>query len=326
MTQRPTPRHGWTVAPRIPKGTQGARGGAPRLKSAPSAAESTLSFANLSPEAARAASGIEQTQDLSLSELSPVRSSAHVPGEGDPVDLGAAPRKRRLWPAAALGALLAVSGVGWFASSKARVPDAAPAPQRPAPLTAPARQAAPAAPAVARPAPAAPAVAEGSGAASAAAERAPAEAVDAPAPEPAADVEGPESANAGAAAQPDSLAPAAARETAGARAAELVDRARALHKRKKYAPAKARYRDALKVYPDYPPAIAGLAQLAIRQRDGKQAVQLARQLVSLEPEEASHQVLLGDAYKSASKRKEAREAWKAAARMGSAEARARLRR
>jgi len=105
-----------------------------------------------------------------------------------------------------------------------------------------------------------------------------------------------------------------------------VEQAQPLEKRRKCALAKARYKEALKLYPDHPPALVGLVQLAIRQRDGKQAVSFANQLVTTQPDEVNHLVLLGDAYKSAGKRKEAREAWKTAARKGNAEARARLRR
>ena len=106
----------------------------------------------------------------------------------------------------------------------------------------------------------------------------------------------------------------------------LVKQADALRKRRKYAPASARYRSALKVYPDYPEALAGLTHLAIARHAGSEAVKLAQTLVEKAPDEMSYRVLLGDAYKSAGKKKDARDAWKVAARKGNKAARARLKR
>jgi hypothetical protein len=118
----------------------------------------------------------------------------------------------------------------------------------------------------------------------------------------------------------------AAHKTAAVRARELANEGRALQKRKKYRPAGERYREALRVYPGYPRALRGLVQLAIVGHEGKRAVALAKQLLRERPGQVANLVLLGDAYAGAGKRKEAREAWQAAARKGSTTARARLKR
>jgi hypothetical protein len=116
----------------------------------------------------------------------------------------------------------------------------------------------------------------------------------------------------------------ASRKAALEKADKLISDANALRKKKKLGPARAKYREALAVYPAYPRAMAGLAQLSIQARDGKQAVSLAKQLVRMRPTQVSYQVLLGDAYKAAGKPGLAKEAWQAAARKGSATAKARL--
>ena len=108
------------------------------------------------------------------------------------------------------------------------------------------------------------------------------------------------------------------------RADGLVSQASALKRRKKLEAARNKYRAALDAYPDHPRALYGLTQIAIQQHDGKQAVQLARDLVEAKPDQVSYLVLLGDAYKAAGKPKDAREAWQSAARQGSAVARKRL--
>lgn len=115
-----------------------------------------------------------------------------------------------------------------------------------------------------------------------------------------------------------------ARRVALKRADGLVAQASTLRKRRKLELAANKYRAALAAYPDHPRALYGLVQVAIQQHDGKQAVQLARDLVEAKPDQASYLVLLGDAYKAAGKPKDAREAWQSAARQGSAVARKRL--
>gem|GEM_PF-6912475 len=116
----------------------------------------------------------------------------------------------------------------------------------------------------------------------------------------------------------------AARKAVAVRADKLVNEGHALRKKKKLAPARAKYRDALVLYPGYPRALAGLVQVAILQHDGKAAVNLAKQLVKQRPTQVSYQVLLGDAYKVAGKPALAKEAWQGAARKGSSAAKARL--
>jgi hypothetical protein len=318
------------------------------------AADSTedVSLQDISIGDGRSAGGAESTQDVSLSDISvqemeAARGSARQARPTGAAGSEAAELAMRRWrrqsAGIAAGALLAVGGIGWFAVSGARLTDEASKRRATALVTdAPA----PSADQESRPGSAAPAlvpVAPGSsptlvddrlpGAAPGEPLQA-AEVVEARAPErpaeeaaPAATAQGANGASlavASGAAQHDGSELAAAREVAAARAGGLVDQAHALQKRRKYAAAKARYREALNLYPDHPRALAGLVQLAIRERDGKQAVLLAKQLVRAEPDEVGNLVLLGDAYKSARKRKEARETWQTAARAGSATARARL--
>jgi tetratricopeptide (TPR) repeat protein len=109
-----------------------------------------------------------------------------------------------------------------------------------------------------------------------------------------------------------------------ARADNLAAQGSALRKRRKLGPARGKYRAALQIYPGHARALYGLAQLAMQQHDGKQAMELALELVRAEPDQASYSLLLGDAYRAAGKPKEAREAWQNAARQGSALARKRL--
>jgi hypothetical protein len=108
------------------------------------------------------------------------------------------------------------------------------------------------------------------------------------------------------------------------RADSLVAQASALRKRRKFEPARSKYRAALDLYPGHARALYGLVQVAIQQHDGKQAVQFAQELVQAKPEQLSYLVLLGDAYKAAGKPKDAREAWQSAARQGNTVARKRL--
>lgn len=378
MAQRPTPRNGWTAVSHASAEGESARG-SPLLKRAPSSGQSTVSFAHLPPLSANArfagravestqdvslqdmsfgdmrrAGSVDKTQDVSLSDISvtemEARGSARQaratgPGAGSEAADLAMRKWRRQSAGIAVGALVAVGSICWFAVSGGRTSDQASKPRATALVT----DAPPAsAEHESRPGSAAPALVpvppgpspalvgeKLPGAAPAeqaqAADAPEAQAAEGPArepapasSEPAANAASPGGTNG--AAQPDGSAVDAAREVAAGRASALVDQAQALQKRKKYAAAKARYREALNVSPDHPRALAGLVQLAIRDRDGKQAVSLAKQLVQAEPDDVAHLVLLGDAYKSARKRKEAREAWQTAARAGSAVARARLKR
>ncbi|MFT3923715.1 MAG: tetratricopeptide repeat protein [Myxococcales bacterium] len=107
-------------------------------------------------------------------------------------------------------------------------------------------------------------------------------------------------------------------------ASALVSQGHNFRKRKHYAQAKARYQAALSLLPGYPRALAGLAQLAIAQNRGKEAVGFAQKLVQARPGQGAYQLMLGDAYRSAGMMKEAQQAWQAAVRAGSSDAKARL--
>jgi tetratricopeptide (TPR) repeat protein len=88
--------------------------------------------------------------------------------------------------------------------------------------------------------------------------------------------------------------------------------------------AKARYNEALRLLPNYPRAWAGLAQVAIAQGQGKEALVWAQKLVNARPQHSAYRLLLGDAYKAANQPKEAERAWQIAAKLGNPEAKRRL--
>lgn len=108
------------------------------------------------------------------------------------------------------------------------------------------------------------------------------------------------------------------------RASELVSQGHAFRKKRLLPTARSRYLEALREYPGYPRALAGLAQLALQTGDNPQALQYARQLVRVRPGQASYQLLLGDAYQAAGQANQARTAFEAAARLGSRVAKQRL--
>jgi tetratricopeptide (TPR) repeat protein len=304
-----------------------------------------MSFADLPADAPRGPRGApDNTQDVSLSDVAPDRTQDISLNDSAVEELGRKARlrandnseapeelwreQRRLRRMRLFGALLLGTGVvalpfvGWRVYREAAA--AQRASHSPPPL--------PQVDAVARAAVAAPATAPSATEVAAGEQpNAAPQAVEAPAAEPVARVEQPVTPSAepsaGATSQDaprEDAKRAAVSDASAARAGKLLEQAQALHKRRKYRPARTRYQQALKAYPDYAPALLGLTQIALHQRDGKQAVALATQLVSAQPEEVGHLVLLGDAYKAAGKRKEAREAWQAAARKGNATARARL--
>jgi hypothetical protein len=96
-------------------------------------------------------------------------------------------------------------------------------------------------------------------------------------------------------------------------------------KNKKMLPtARVRYLEALRLYPDYPRALAGLTQLALGAGDGREALKYGKQLVKARPGQAAYQLLLGDAYRAAHDEKAAREAYQTAQRLGSRTAQERL--
>ena len=74
-------------------------------------------------------------------------------------------------------------------------------------------------------------------------------------------------------------------------------------------------------------ALAGLARVALAQRNGGQAVRWARRLVEARPRNAANHVLLGDAHRLAGNRSAARREWSRALELypGLASARRRLR-
>lgn len=108
------------------------------------------------------------------------------------------------------------------------------------------------------------------------------------------------------------------------RASALVSQGHSFRKRGLLPTAKVHYLGALREYPGYPRALAGLAQLSIAADEGAQAVGYARKLLQARPTQVDYLVLLGDAYKSAGMLSQARDAWQKAANRGSRTARKRL--
>jgi tetratricopeptide (TPR) repeat protein len=88
--------------------------------------------------------------------------------------------------------------------------------------------------------------------------------------------------------------------------------------------ARVRYLEALRLYDDYPRALAGLTQVALSAGDSGEALKYGKQLVKARPGQAPYQLLLGDAYRAAHDEKAARDAYKTALRMGSRAAKQRL--
>jgi tetratricopeptide (TPR) repeat protein len=308
-----------------------------------------MSFADLPAEAPRGPRGApDNTQDVSLSDVAPDKTQDISLNDSAVEELNRKARlrandnseapeelwreQRRLRRMRLFGALLLGTGVvalpfvGWRVYDEAAAARASHSPPPPlpnggelarAPVAVPAS--APALPSAAESEP--PSAPAPDVEAHAVGPVAPDEQPPAPGSEPAGSAAGAEGAS-----QDEPTAEAkgpAVSDSVVARAGKLVEQAQGLLKRRKYKPARTRYQQALKAYPDYPPALLGLTQIALHQRD-KQAVALASQLVNAQPDELGHLVLLGDAYKAAGKRKEAREAWQTAARKGNATARARL--
>jgi hypothetical protein len=141
----------------------------------------------------------------------------------------------------------------------------------------------------------------------------------APAPSPAVTPQAP-----AAAPVADNDAPALEGERPTRRASELVSQGHSFRRKRMLPTARSRYLEALREYPGYPRALAGLAQLALDTGDSAQAVQYARQLVRVRGGQAGYHVLLGDAYKAAGQAPQARTAYETAARMGSRVAKQRL--
>jgi tetratricopeptide (TPR) repeat protein len=108
-------------------------------------------------------------------------------------------------------------------------------------------------------------------------------------------------------------------------ASALVSEGHGLRHDKRFAEAGARYREALRIFPGYPRAIAGLTLVAIDLGRGQEAVRHARTLVRMRPGLAANHRLLGDAYRVAGNLAAARRSWQLAARRGDKQAKLRLR-
>lgn len=52
---------------------------------------------------------------------------------------------------------------------------------------------------------------------------------------------------------------------------------------------------ALKAWPNYPRALAGVVRVHLARKDGAEAVRWAKRLVSVQPKRSNNQLLLGDA-------------------------------
>jgi hypothetical protein len=88
--------------------------------------------------------------------------------------------------------------------------------------------------------------------------------------------------------------------------------------------AEAAYLKALSALPNYPRAMAGLARVHLRRKDGAEAVRWAERLVKQQPKRGNNQLLLGDAWALRGQPARARAAWLRAAAYGNAAARSRL--
>ncbi len=106
----------------------------------------------------------------------------------------------------------------------------------------------------------------------------------------------------------------------------LAKQGKALLRRGLTERAKSAYDAALELAPNHPRALAGRLRLALSEKDAELALQHARALAQARPKSAMAQLLLGDAERLAGDLAAARAAWHHAARLGSPDARARLRR
>jgi len=110
-----------------------------------------------------------------------------------------------------------------------------------------------------------------------------------------------------------------------ARARRLVTSGTALIRRGRLDRAEAAFERALEAWPEYSRALAGMARVHIKRKEGPEAVRWAERLVARVPKRAQYQLLLGDAAALSGDLTAAQAAWKRAARYGSPSARARLR-
>jgi hypothetical protein len=97
-----------------------------------------------------------------------------------------------------------------------------------------------------------------------------------------------------------------------------------LFKRGQLGLAEAAYLKALAALPGYPRAMAALARVHLKRKDGSEAVRWAERLVARQPRRGNNQLLLGDAWALRGNDARARAAWQRAASYGNAAARKRL--
>ena len=98
-----------------------------------------------------------------------------------------------------------------------------------------------------------------------------------------------------------------------------------LLKHEKLQAAKVAYMKALRAFPEYPRALAGIVRLQLRRHDGAEAVRWAKRLIAVQPKRGNNRLLLGDAWAMHGDQTLARDAWRRAANYGNATARQRLR-
>lgn len=110
-----------------------------------------------------------------------------------------------------------------------------------------------------------------------------------------------------------------------ARANALAEEAILLRERGRYTEARARFLEALALWPGCPRALAGLTRLALAEDNPEEAVKYAEQLVRERPGQGVYHAVLGDAYRAAGREQKARAAYRTAVRLGHHKARAKLR-
>jgi tetratricopeptide (TPR) repeat protein len=110
-----------------------------------------------------------------------------------------------------------------------------------------------------------------------------------------------------------------------ARASRAIKRADTLFERGKLGPASASYRYALANAPENAEAMAGLARVHLRRKEGGEALKMAQRLVAQHGRDSSYLLLLGDAWAQQADPVQARDAWTRAAAYGNRTALQRLR-
>jgi tetratricopeptide (TPR) repeat protein len=113
-------------------------------------------------------------------------------------------------------------------------------------------------------------------------------------------------------------------DNAQQRASQLVTKGDELRARKELRAARARYLEALRLFPTFGRALLGLTQIALQQGDGKAAEDYALKLVVSRSGQAGSLLVAGDVYAQIGQAHRAHAAWDAAASRGCQAARARL--